>query len=103
MVKELNGAEFDEAIRSGMAVVDFSAVWCGPCKMMAPVLEDLSETYESSISFYKVDVDQEPELAKRYGIMSIPALLVTKDGEKQTMLIGFRPQEELEEELTKFF
>lgn len=94
MVKKISQDEFEQT-KSGVAVVDFSAVWCGPCKMVAPVLEELSEELEGKISFFNVDVDENQELAEKYGISSIPALLIMKDGEKQDMQIGFQPKEAL--------
>ncbi len=94
MVKKISQSEFEQA-KSGVAVVDFSATWCGPCKMVAPVLEELSEELEGKISFFNVDVDENQDLAEQYGITSIPALLIMKDGEKQDMQIGFQPKEAL--------
>lgn len=94
MVKKISQNEFEET-KSGAAVVDFSATWCGPCKMMAPVLEQLSEEFEGKIKFYNVDVDENQELAEQYGITSIPALLIMQDGEKKDMQIGFQPKETL--------
>lgn len=95
MVEKINAEVFQEKIQDKVAVVDFSAVWCGPCQMLAPVLEELSDEYAGKIDFYNVDVDENPELAQQFGIMSIPALLIFKDGEKQEMLIGFSPKSEL--------
>jgi thioredoxin 1 len=82
----------------GCAVVDFSAVWCGPCKMLAPVLEEVSEEM-GEVNFYNVDVDENQNLAAEYGIMNIPAILVLKDGVKQDILVGFKPKETLESEI----
>lgn len=94
MVKKISQSEFEQT-KNGVAVVDFSATWCGPCKMIAPVLEELSEQMDGKISFYNVDVDENQELAEQYGISSIPALLIMKDGEKKDMQIGFQPKEAL--------
>lgn len=94
MVKKISQSEFEQT-KNGVAVVDFSATWCGPCKMIAPVLEELSEQMDGKISFYNVDVDENQELAEQYGISSIPALLIMKDGEKKEMQIGFQPKEAL--------
>ena len=94
MVKKISQSEFEET-KSGVAVVDFSATWCGPCKMVAPVLEQLSEEFDGKIKFYNVDVDENQELAEQYGITSIPAILIMQDGEKKDMQIGFQPKEAL--------
>lgn len=93
-VKELSTDDFDSVIASGKTVVDFFAVWCGPCKMMAPVLEAASEEY-TDIKFGKVDVDKSGELAMRYNIMSVPTLIVFKDGEVIEKSVGAISGEEL--------
>lgn len=92
MVKKVNGQEFEqEVMKAAAAVVDFSATWCGPCRMMAPVLEEISEKLGDRVRFYNVDVDEVPELAARYGIQSIPCLLVLKNGQAVDQFVGFRP------------
>ena len=98
MVKKINAAQFEAEALKGNAVVDFSAVWCGPCRMTAPVLEQISEEMTET-GFFNVDVDENTELAIRYGITNIPALLVLKDGEKKDLLVGFKPKPILEEEI----
>ncbi|MEG0077938.1 thioredoxin [Anaerorhabdus sp.] len=88
--------EFDALIATNKPVlVDFFAEWCGPCKMIAPVLEDLSKSYET-IEFVKVDVDALGELAQRYGVMSIPALFTFKEGQVVKSAVGFQPKPALE-------
>ena len=100
MVKVINQAEFDEVKNSELAVVDFSAVWCGPCKMVAPVLEQLSEEL-TDVSFYNVDVDKNMDLAQEYKITNIPAILVMKKGQVVNSQVGFAPKEVLAEVLNK--
>lgn len=78
----------------GLYLVDFYADWCGPCKMLGQVLETLE-----NINIIKVDVDKEEELAKKYKIMSIPNILIIKDGEIKKQLVGFRSKEDLESEI----
>ena len=80
-------------------LVDFWAAWCGPCRMVAPVVEELAEEYEGRISFAKVDVDQNPKIASQYGIMSIPSLIIFKDGKPISNVVGFRPKAELKQSL----
>lgn len=70
-----------------------SAAWCAPCKMLAPVLEEVSEELAESAAFYNVDVDENPDLAQQYDIVSIPALLVLKNGDKQDVQVGFQPKD----------
>lgn len=97
MVKKISQNEFEQVKASKLAIIDFSANWCGPCKMLAPVLEEVSEEFAGKVDFYNVDVDENPDLAKQYSIMNIPALVVLKDGEKADMLVGFAPKEKLTE------
>ena len=80
-------------------LVDFWAQWCGPCRMVAPVVEELAEEYEGRISFGKVDVDQNPKIASQFGIMSIPTLILFKDGKPISNIVGFRPKEQLKQNL----
>lgn len=75
-------------------LLDFWATWCGPCKMIAPIVEEIAEENEH-IVLAKVNVDEEPELAIRYGISSIPTLLVFENGEKKAQMIGFRPKADI--------
>lgn len=101
MVKKISQNEFNEAESCDIAVIDFSASWCGPCKMLAPVLEEVSEEYTGKISFFNIDVDENVEIAMKYRVASIPALLVLKKGQKADMQIGFVPKEELEDFLNR--
>ncbi|MBR4949298.1 MAG: thioredoxin [Clostridia bacterium] len=98
MVEKINAIQFEEKVLKNpkTVVVDFFATWCGPCKMQAPVLEEFSETRED-IDIFKIDVDQEGELSARYGIMSIPTLIVFKNGEEVEKHVGFADEDTLEE------
>ena len=91
-MKIVNKEEFLETIKEGYTLVDFYADWCGPCKMLGPVLEELSSEVED-VKFIKVNVDDENDLAKDYGIMSIPAIFLFKDGEAVNNAVGFQPKE----------
>ena len=93
MVKKINEKEFDAMDKSGVVVVDFNATWCGPCKMLGPVLEEVSEELADMAKFYAVDTDENPNLAREFGIMSIPAVALLKDGVQQDMHVGFAPKE----------
>ena len=92
MVKEISN--FNEEIKNGKVLVDCYANWCGPCKMLAPIIEEVSNEI-NTYTFYKLDVDQNEEIARNYGIMSIPTLLLFENGELKDKLIGFRSKEEL--------
>ena len=80
-------------------LVDFWATWCGPCKMIAPIISEISEEFNNNVKVGKVNVDEEKELAIKYGISSIPTLVIFKDGKIAKTLIGFRPKEEIKEVL----
>lgn len=90
-VLHLTEGAFDQAIAQGTALVDFWATWCGPCKMLAPVIEELGDKYEGTAVIAKVDVDAEPGLAGRYGVMSIPTVILFKDGVEIDRKVGFMP------------
>ena len=95
-VNVLTGAEMAAAVETGKALlVDFYADWCMPCKMMAPILERVATAFDGRLTVAKINVDEEPAMAAQYGIQSIPALLLFKNGEVVKELVGLRPFEEL--------
>jgi thioredoxin 1 len=98
---EINEAAFSDKVlkASSPVMVDFWAPWCGPCRMVAPVVEELAGEYEGKVGFVKVNVDENPKLASQYGVMSIPTLMVFKGGQPVDTIIGFRPKDELKKSL----
>jgi len=92
---ELNFKNFDGFVKKGVAIIDFWAEWCGPCKMMEPVFEEVSKSMKGKVSFGKVNIDNNRELAERFQIMSIPTLLVFKDGEQVDRASGVISKEEM--------
>ena len=93
----LNDSNFEEETKvSGTVVVDFFATWCGPCKMQSPIIDALSEEM-TDVKFCKLDVDEAPETARQFGIMSIPTIMVIKDGEVSYQQPGLHQKEQLKE------
>ncbi|HHZ11470.1 MAG TPA: thioredoxin [Acholeplasmataceae bacterium] len=94
MVKKITGEEFAKET-AGTVLVDFYADWCGPCKMVSPIVDELSEE-NAEIGFKKVNVDDDPDLAMRYNVRSIPTLILFKDGVEVDRVIGFTPKQRLQ-------
>ena len=93
--------QFDEIIKEGVSLVDFYAVWCGPCKMLAPTVEEIAEEYDGKVKVCKVDVDNVETLAYRYGIRSIPTLLYFKNGKLMETNVGFQSKDNIKDNLNK--
>ena len=103
MVKTFDGAAFRAAMEEKKTlVVDFWATWCGPCRMLAPVMEKLSEEFEGQAEFVKIDVDDNPDLAREYSIMSIPCVMVFKNGELAGKNVGFGAKAAMKEFIEKY-
>jgi thioredoxin 1 len=99
--QEVTDASFqNDVLESEMPVlVDFWAPWCGPCRMVAPVVDELSDEYDGKVAFYKLNTDENPGIATTYGIRSIPTLLVFKEGDVVGQIVGFRPKKDLAKRL----
>ena len=99
---EVTDQTFEEVVLKAElpTVVDFWAVWCGPCKMIAPVLEEIAQEYDGQLQVAKLDVDHNNESAMQYGVMSIPTLILFKDGQPVERIVGFMPKDKLLAKLT---
>ena len=93
---DLTNKNFDSVIGNGTTLVDFWAEWCGPCKMQAPVIDQLGDKYQGKVTVAKLNVDDEPSIAARFGVMSIPTLVVYKNGEEVTRRVGVQSLDQLE-------
>lgn len=103
-VLNLESGNFEEVINNNeKVIVDFWASWCMPCKMVAPIFEKLAKKYKGTIVFAKVNVDENPEIAAKFGIMSIPNFIIFKNGEKIGEIVGAMPEEVLEEKILNYF
>ncbi|MDN2452886.1 thioredoxin [Lactobacillus sp. UCMA15818] len=102
MIKELTDSTFEKETSTGVTLTDFWATWCGPCRMQSPVVEQLSEEIGDKVTFAKVDVDQNQATASEFGIMSIPTLLIKKDGQVVDTLVGYHPKEQLQAKLEQY-
>ena len=100
MVKEINAEEYAEIINSSSPVViDFHATWCGPCKVLSPILEELNDEIEG-VEFVKLDVDQHPQIAGQNQVMGVPTVVILKDGEVKDRFVGVQPKEVIKEKFT---
>jgi len=98
---DIEEAKFEELVLKSKTpmMVDFWAPWCGPCRMVEPVVNELAADYDGKVGFVRVNVDNNPKIAGQYGIMSIPTLMVFKDGQPVSNIVGFRPKAELKKSL----
>ena len=104
MVNEVNEKNFDKEVLSEQlpVVVDFWATWCGPCRMLSPVIEEVSNELGDKAKFVKVNVDENQLLSQEYQVSSIPTVMILKDGNVVQKMVGFRPKEDLKSEISKF-
>lgn len=94
-MKVINSNEFQQLMNEEAVLVDFFATWCGPCKMLGPVLESVSEKMEGKLQIVKVDVDESADLAAQFGIMSVPTMILFKKGQKVAQFSGYMPEAQL--------
>jgi len=99
--KDVTDTDFDQVVvnADNPVLVDFWAPWCGPCRMVAPIVEELADEYAGKVEFVKLNTDDNPNTAVKYGIRSIPTLLVFKGGKPVGTIVGFRPKSDLKQRL----
>ena len=102
MVDKVTDATFDQSVlkASGPVVVDFWAEWCGPCRMIGPALEEISNSLDGKVKILKLNVDENPATAAKYGVMSIPTLMLFKGGQLASRQVGAAPKQKLEQWIT---
>ena len=96
MTRELTDQQFEEATSQGLSLVDFWAPWCGPCRMQSPIVDEIADEMEGQVEVFKMSVDDQPETAQAFGIMSIPTLIIKKDGQVVEKLVGFHDKDRLQ-------
>ncbi|CAH1193532.1 Thioredoxin [Paenibacillus plantiphilus] len=100
MAVALTKDNFNKSIESGVSLVDFWAPWCGPCKMQLPIVEELSTELQGQAVIGKINVDEEPELASQFGVMSIPTLILFKDGQPVDKMVGLQSKDALKTKIS---
>ena len=104
MAQVINSIEFRNLVEGaeGIAVVDFFATWCGPCKMLAPVYQEVGNELDKKAQFYKVDIDQSLDIARQFNVSTVPTIIVFKNGEPIERLVGFMPKENLSAKIKQY-
>ena len=102
-IKNVGEQDFKSVVLDSQqpVLVDFWAVWCGPCRMVAPIVDELSVDYKDKLGFAKVNVDESPKIASTYNVMSIPTLIIFKGGKPFEQVVGFRPKKDIQKVIDK--
>jgi thioredoxin 1 len=101
LIQVVGAGDFEAATQSGVVLVDFFATWCRPCRMQVPILEQIAPAYEGRVKIIKVDTDHAQDVAMRFGVQSIPTLVILKNGEKVAQFVGLQQAETLKTALDK--
>lgn len=101
-MKEINEKEFDESVKEGVCLIDFYATWCMPCRMFAGILEEIDEEIGDKVNIFKIDVDNNEKIARKFGVMSIPTIIILKDGQLQEKHVGVWQKDDCIDAVKKF-
>ncbi len=102
MTNIIDTNDFNAQIEKGIVVVDFFATWCGPCKLLAPVYEELGNEMQDNAKFLKVEIDQNMDLAKRFMVSTVPTIMIFKDGKPVETMVGFMPKETIKTKVESY-
>jgi len=102
MLNKVQNNDLSQAKQQPLAVLDFSATWCGPCRMLAPIIDEMADELDGRAEFYSIDVDDNPAAAAAFGVQSIPCIVVLKNGQIAEQTVGFRPKEAMHALLAKY-
>jgi len=104
MAQVINSEEFNNLVEhvEGIAVVDFFATWCGPCKMLAPVFQEVGNELEGKAKFYKIDIDESLDIARQFNVSTVPTIIIFRNGEPIERLVGFMPKENLAAKIREY-
>lgn len=104
MAQVISSEEFNNLVENteGIAVVDFFATWCGPCKMLAPVFQEVGNEFEDKADFYKVDIDESLDIARQFSVSTVPTVIIFRNGEPIERLVGFMPKENLAAKIKEY-
>ena len=100
-LENLTNGNFDETIKQGIILIDFFATWCGPCRMLSPIMEELAKDMENKVKIAKLDIEAQEDIASKYQVTSVPTLILFKDGKEFDRLVGLRDIEDIKKFISK--
>ena len=98
-MEQLNSNDFESKTKGKACIIDFWAEWCGPCRMLAPAFEELSKDYKGKLEFFKLNTEEAGDITSRFSVMSIPCLIILKDGKEIGRIVGFMPKDSLKKKI----
>ena len=101
-MKVIDESNFINEVKDGLVLVDFYAEWCGPCKMLAPVFQEVANEFEGKADFYKIDIDASLDIARQFSVSTVPTVIIFRNGEPIERLVGFMPKENLASKIKEY-